>query len=87
MELTQKELELTRHALGLPKPSGTSYRNRYVIGPAHQDYLVWETMVKKGFATRRIFSDHSCICYMFQMTKAGARKALLPGEKLCKEDF
>jgi hypothetical protein len=85
---TDKQIELSRHALGLDGRRKQSYRNRYCIGPGSDDYETWEAMVAAGDATKR---DGSTIpmggMNLYYLTEQGARKALKRGEKLCPEDF
>jgi hypothetical protein len=85
---TEKQIELSRHALGLDGRRKQSYRNRFVIGPESSDYAVWMAMVEAGDATRR---DGSTVpfggCDIFYLTKQGAEKVLRKGERIDPEDF
>jgi hypothetical protein len=40
-ELTPRQIELARHALGLPNQYKKSYRNRFVAGGNHPDQNDW----------------------------------------------
>lgn len=51
--MTPEQIELARHALGLPNDRRRSYRNRFVTGPGHSDYDNWMQMVAAGNARRR----------------------------------
>jgi hypothetical protein len=86
--MTPKQIELARHALGLPHISRKSYRNRFVAGPGHDDYEEWMAMVASGDAMRR---DGKTVCFggddLFWLTKKGALEALKHGERLDTEDF
>lgn len=84
-----EQIELARHALGLPNERRESYRNRFVAGPGHTDYLNWMEMVANGDAKRRDGSKSQMTGGddFFWLTMAGACAALNPGEKLCPEDF
>ena len=86
--MTPQQIELARHALGLPNKQRKSYRNRFVTGPGHTDYDNWMAMTASGDARRR---DGKSLPFggsdMFWLTRQGAEKALLPKEKLCPEDF
>lgn len=86
-QMTEKQIALARHALGLPNKARKSYRNYFVTGPGTPDWDDWLAMVEAGNATRRgpleIFGGDSC----FHLTRAGADVALRAGERLCGEDF
>lgn len=77
--MTPKQIELARHALGLPNDRFMSYRNRFFAGPGHQDYPEWISMVNAGYAAQ----DDK----MFYLTLAGAEKAITGIEMLDREDF
>lgn len=79
--MTPRQIELARHALGLPNDQGRSYSNRFWAGPGHTDYRDWEQMVAEGAAAK----NHTVPG--FHMTKAGAEQALKSGETLDPEDF
>jgi len=85
--MTPEQIELARHALGLPNERRTSYRNHFVCGPGHRDYLNWSAMLAEGNANMH---SGSLItggdCYFF-LTQAGAEAALKAGEFLSIEDF
>lgn len=51
--MTPEQVELARHALGLPNASGQSYRNHFVCGPGHSDFDNWQAMVATGEARAR----------------------------------
>lgn len=86
--MTPREIELARHALGLPNKMRMSYRNRFVAGEGHEDYADWMQMVADGNAGKR---DGGTLPYggdsLFWLTETGARQALKPREKLDPEDF
>ena len=82
-----EQIELARHALGLPNKGRRSYRNRFVTGPGSLDYLHWVQMVNDGHARRRSGSALTGGDDFFWLTAVGACEALLPGEKLDQEDF
>lgn len=88
MTAIDRQIDLSRHALGLDGRRKRSYRNRYVTGPGNDDHAVWMAMVEAGDATRR---DASTVQFggddIFYLTEQGARKALRKGEKLDPEDF
>jgi hypothetical protein len=85
-EVSEREIELARHALGLPNKRRCSYRNYFVAGPGHIDYEHWQWMVFAGNATVRrrlpLGGDHC-----FYLTDNGAIPALRSGEWLDPEDF
>lgn len=59
MELTEKQRELVRHAVGFDGRSKTSYRNHFVIGPGCEDYDAWMALVQAGGAHHRKGSEIS----------------------------
>jgi len=88
MRLTMQQIELARHALGLPNPYKRSYRNRYIAGSKHPSYADWQGMVKEGLAK---FSDGENLpfggSHLFFLTRKGAEAVLSKDETLCSEDF
>jgi hypothetical protein len=86
-EMTPRQIDLARHALGLPNKAGRSYRNRFVAGEGHTDYPNWTAMVEAGHAKRRKSGALADSDDLFLLTEAGARAALKPGERLDPEDF
>lgn len=78
--MTSEQKRLARHALGLPNDKMVSCRNRYIAGTG-ETYGDWSDMERSGFA---ICAGSIC---KFKLTRAGAERALKPGERLCEEDF
>lgn len=82
------QIELARHALGLPNSQRRSYRNSFVAGPGHVDYDEWIAMVASGDAVCR---DGARLPFggndLFHLTRKGATAALKPQELLDTEDF
>lgn len=87
IQLTARQLELARHALGLPNRKRKTFRNRFIIGPGTPDHDEWLTMVAIGAAKRFAAPGSSSGYDHFCMTMPGARAALDSGESLCIEDF
>lgn len=85
--LTGYETDLARHALGLPNKRRRSYRNNFVCGPGHTDFLAWEGMAGVGLANKRKWSLIPETESVYSLTRAGAEAALMPGESLDPEDF
>ncbi len=85
--MTDNQIDLARHALGLPNRMKRSYRNNFVAGPGHVDWDEWQMMVAAGHAVSRRWSLIPHIERVFTLTRAGATLALLPGESLDPEDF
>ena len=97
--MTPRQIELARHALGLPTRARRSYRNRFYCGPGHGDFNDWTTMATCGWAkATACLRDPPFMFwigataeeepdYLFRLTQAGAKAALRKGEKLCPEDF
>ncbi|MGU9981546.1 hypothetical protein ACJ4V0_16035 [Phreatobacter sp. HK31-P] len=85
MTMTPVQIELARHALGLPNKTMRSYRNRYFCAPGGMIGVAWGEMVQAGFAAVDTNSGGQNAC--FSLTPEGARLALIPFERLCPEDF
>lgn len=85
-DLTDYETDLARHALGLPNKQRRSYRNRFVAGPGHADFLAWEGLVSVGLAVKRKWSLIPETESVYMLTRAGAEAALMPRESLDTED-
>lgn len=85
--MTPKQIELARHALGLPNVRNRSYRNAFVAGEDHEDYWDWYAMTKSNDAVMRgrtdVFGGQDC----FYLTYQGAVTALKGTERLDVEDF
>lgn len=79
-KMTEAQLKLARHALGLPNKSHQAYRNSFCAGPDHEDWQNWLTLVDMGLATRvegELWGGQS----MFSLTSEGAHAAVLAGEE------
>lgn len=85
--MTQQQIELGRHALGLPNKQKETYRNHFVAGPSHDNYADWMAMVAEGDAIRHEPSELYGGDYCFQLTRTGAVKCLKIKERLDPEDF
>jgi hypothetical protein len=85
--MTQKQIELIRHALGLGRGHTVSYRRYFVAGGGHEDHEDWLAMERDGCAIQRKFSVLPAGDVLFIVTRKGAEAALQPGESLCAEDF
>lgn len=83
--LTPMQIELARHALGLPNKMKMSFRNRYVASVGHDKYEDWIEMVDAGHAES--FRDPGGQSVLFWLTKDAAKQALKKGERLDPEDF
>lgn len=84
--MTPRQINLARHALGLPNDTGVSYRNYFTAGPGHSDFEDWMEMVEAGeaYTEKRIGFGGDNI---FWLTLSGARKAMLVGESIDDSDF
>lgn len=87
MELTDKQRGLARHALGLDGQRRVSYRNHFVAGPGHDDYVDWKGMVEIGAAIRKPGNALTGGDEIFYLTWAGANAAKRKTERLDTEDF
>lgn len=85
--MTPRQIALARHALGLTASCLVSYRNHFVAGPGHPDYADWQAMVAAGQAKRLESEYLPPGDVLFRLTRAGAEKALLPGDILNPEDW
>ena len=85
--MNQRQIELARHALGLPNDKDVSYRNYFTAGPGHPDFDDWQAMAATGSAWTQGPNDYLRGDYVFWLTLAGASKALRPGETIDPEDF
>lgn len=85
--MTPEQIELARHALGLPNKRRKSYRNHFVCGPGHSDFDNWVAMTDTGWAKSRNGTPLSGGDPVFWLTREGAAKALKRGETLDAEDF
>lgn len=85
--MTPVQIELARHALGLPNRNKKSYRNHFVCGPGHSDYDNWQAMTAAGMAKTRKGNALSGGDDWFWLTLEGAHNALRKGERLDLEDF
>ncbi len=85
--MTPRQLDLARHALGLPNKRRQSYRNHFVTGDWSVDYGDWQAMVAAGLARRRAGNALTGGDDLFWLTKEGATAALKRGERLDPEDF
>lgn len=85
--MTPEQIELARHALGLPNRNRKSYRNHFVAGEGHSDFDNWQAMVMAGLARFRKGSELTGGDPVFWLTLEGARSALKKGERLDLDDF
>ena len=85
--MTARQIELARHALGLRPGRLVSFRNHFVAGPGHDDFEEWEAMVAAGFAVKRESKVLPAGDVMFHLTRAGAERALKPGDVLDPEEW
>ena len=85
--MTERQIELARHALGLTRSRLVSFRNHFCAGPYHEDFTEWEAMVAAGFAVKRESKVLPPGDVMFHLTRAGAEQALKPGDVLDPEGW
>lgn len=85
--MTPEQIELARHALGLPNKRRQSYRNHFVCGQGHPDWENWQDMVAAGLAKTRKGNALTGGYNWFWLTLDGAHNALRKGERLDLEDF
>jgi hypothetical protein len=85
--MSDRQIELARHALGLRPGRLVTYRNHFCAGPGHDDFEEWEAMVAAGFARKRTSAMLPPGDVMFHLTRAGAEMALKTGDVLNLEDW
>lgn len=85
LQLTPKQRDLIRHAIGLSAHSKITYRNHFVIGPGSEDYGVWMELVSKGLAKRADGSAISGGMDVFWATREAALAVRRPDEHLDRE--
>jgi hypothetical protein len=83
--MTKAQIDLARHALGLPNKNNVSYRNHFCVGPSGEGYAEWLKMVAEGNAVRKT-SNFWGGDDMFHLTLKGALAAREPKEHLSPED-
>lgn len=83
--MTPEQLDMARHALGLPNRQRRSYRNRYFANKDGAGDRAWQGMVANGEAEH--LRTKSAVTHRYALTPKGARAALREGERLCQEDF
>ena len=83
--MTERQIELARHALGLPNKKRTSYRNHFCIGQGGEGHAEWMDLVAKGMAWRAT-GPHWGGADMFYLSMKGALAARLPNEHISRED-
>lgn len=83
--MTPEQLDMARHALGLPNRARRSYRNRYFANKDGAGDRVWKDMVANGEA--EAVRNDSAVTNRYQLTSKGALAVLREGERLCQEDF
>jgi hypothetical protein len=91
--MTDHQIELARHALGLDGRHKQSHRNYFALYPGSTDFDVWTQMVADGNATTRPceVNDHPSptgerMVY-FHVTPEAAFSVLRAGEKLRDEEL
>lgn len=85
--MTPEQIELARHALGLPNERSKAYRNHFVCGPGHSDYDNWVAMTDAGLAKSRKGTPLSGGEPVFWLTLKTATSVLAKGECLDMANF
>jgi len=80
MELTERQREFVRHAIGLNGRSKMTYRNHFVIGKGGDGYEDWMDLVRKGYAHHRAGSEISGGDDVFWATRETALAVRKPRE-------
>ncbi len=87
VKLSEAQVALARHALGLDGQRRRSYRNRYVVDAGCPDHDHWMAMVAAGLARVRKSISWMGGMDIFWLTREGGEAVLQKGESLCSEDF
>lgn len=83
--MTARQLELARHALGL-NPGCLVSRRNVSITQCDADIVEWRAMEQAGLAVfHSVFNSRGAL--VFRLTRAGAERALTPGDVLDPEDW
>ena len=85
--MTARQIALARHALGLQPGRLVTSRNHFFAEPDDDDFPAWQGMVAAGMAIARTSNALPSGWIMFHLTRAGAERALLPGDVLDPEDW
>lgn len=83
--MTEIQVALARHALGLPNKKNATYRNHYCIEPGCPEYESWEELVANGLAVKATGGQNWSGDF-FYLTLDGAKAVLLPKEHISRED-
>lgn len=83
--MTPNQIELARHALGLPNKKNTTNRNYFCTGSGSTDYADWEAMVASGDAILRI-TPHFGGDNLYHLTMKAALSVRGPKEHMSRED-
>lgn len=86
-DMTQDELRIARHTLGLDNPNanGVSFRNKFYASRGHTDWQTLHDMVGVGWMN--LEDEPNGKQTLFWLNRWGAELALMPGEGLDREDF
>lgn len=86
IELTPKQRDMVRHALGFDQTRGKkeSYRNHYVTDAATEDGQAWRALVDRGLAKRGKPSELSWGGDVFWCTRELALAVREPDEHLSR---
>lgn len=82
-DVTPEQIELARHALGLPNKRNLSYRNRYYASEGNPNHIHWCDMVAAGLARGKVEGRTT----LFWLMAAGAIAAIKKREALDPEDL
>ena len=83
--MTERQIEFSRHALGLPNKKSMTYRNHFCVGEGSDGYSEWDDLVAQGLAVKAAGGTEWCGDF-FYLTMEGAKQVLLPKEHISRED-
>jgi len=84
-DVTDKQREILRHALGFGRRTRPGWRNHFVTGPGSDDYADCEALVAAGLMTKRSGGPLSGGDPVYRVTDAG--QDLMVGRKTPNAEF
>ena len=84
-DITPKQRDLMRHALGLPNKKNETYRNHFCLAEGGDGYTDLEDLVTRGLAVKAK-GGASWVGDFFYLTLNGARAVLTPKEHISREE-
>lgn len=86
-DMTPRQVELAREALGLRPSRMVTSRNHFLTSRGDPDWLEWRAMLRLGLAWAVGDPAVPLGSSLYRLTRAAAESVLLPGERLNSEDW